>query len=205
MSGGSARTTHWAGTRPWAWALGFGGALFAIAGAERLGVLGGWSSLPFMAAAMLLLWPIGKAAENRAHACGQASPAMSRYNRRSVIWAMAYVVALGVALTAKNRLEPEGPLLWFIAVLPSLPLVYFVWAMARYLVEEEDEYLRYRTVNAALFGLGLVLVLGTFWGFLETFGVAPHIWSWWVVPVWAIGLGIGQCWTSLRDRPERAE
>ncbi|HZV57182.1 MAG TPA: hypothetical protein VFF89_05860 [Sphingobium sp.] len=192
--------TAWAGTRPWLWALGFGIALAAIAWGERVGLLGGWRSLPFMAAAMLLLWPMARSAENRARACGQGSPAMMRYNRRSMIWSMAYVVALGVAITARNRLAPEGPLLWLLAVLPSVPIVYFVWAMARYLVEEKDEYLRHRAVNAALIGLGLVLVLGTFWGFLETFGLAIHVPGWWVVPIWAIGLGLGQGWMTLRER-----
>ncbi len=191
---------HWAGTRPWTWALGFGAAMAAIAYGEYLGLLGGWRSLLLMGAAMLLIWPMVKSGMNKARACGPVSPAMMRYSRRSFIWAMAYVAALGIAVTVHNRIAPEGPLLWVIAVLPSLPIFYYVWAMARYLIEEEDEYLRYRTVNAALFGLGLVLVLGTFWGFLETFGLALHVPGWWVVPVWAIGLGIGQCWMTLRDR-----
>ena len=191
---------HWAGTRPFLWALGFTALTCAVAYGEYLGILGGWRSWPFMGIALLMLWPLAKSAENKSRACGQASPAMTRYTKRSMIWAMAYVVAIGIAITVKNQLAPEGPLLWIAAVLPSLPIIYFIWALGRYLVEEEDEYLRHRAVNAALFGLGLVLAFGTVWGFLETFGVAPHVWGWWVVPIWAIGLGIGQGWMALRDR-----
>ena len=30
--------------------------------------------------------------------------------------------------------------------------------------------------------------------------MARHIWAWWVVPVWAIGMAIGQGWIALRER-----
>ena len=72
--------------------------------------------------------------------------------------------------------------------------------MARYLMEETDEYLRHRASFSSLIGLGVVLVLGTVWGFLETFGLVPHIWAWWVMPAWAIGLGIGQGVLSLSEK-----
>ena len=47
--------------------------------------------------------------------------------------------------------------------------------------------------------LGLVLALGIFWGFLEMFELVPHVWAWWVLPVWAIGLGFAQLWQKVRD------
>ena len=49
-------------------------------------------------------------------------------------------------------------------------------------------------------GLGVVLAAGSFWGFLETFGVVPHVWAWWTFPVWAIGMGLSQGWMAWRDR-----
>ena len=57
-----------------------------------------------------------------------------------------------------------------------------------------------RQTSAALIGLALVLLAGTLWGFLETFGIAPHVPAWWVVPVWAIGLGLGQMIMTSADR-----
>ena len=51
---------------------------------------------------------------------------------------------------------------------------------------------------AALFALGVVLAIGIFYGFLETFELVPHIWAWWVLPVWAIGLGLAQLWQKVR-------
>ena len=53
---------------------------------------------------------------------------------------------------------------------------------------------------ASLIGLGLVLSAGSFWGFLETFGLVPHVPGWWAVPIWAIGMGLGQAWLAWRDK-----
>ena len=192
--------TGFAGRQPGLWAAAFAVALCAIAYCEHRGLLGGWRSLPFVAAATLLLGPLTKATNNRQAAAGALSPATRRYNRRMLIWSLGYVLCLGTAMTVRNYLHPQGALLWGIAVLPSVPMIFFVWTLARYVVEEEDEYLRYRQTSAALIGLALVLLAGTLWGFLETFGVAPHVPAWWVVPVWAIGLGVGQMIMASVDR-----
>ena len=41
--------------------------------------------------------------------------------------------------------------------------------------------------------------LGIFWGFLEMFELVPHIWAWWVLPVWgSVGLGLAQLWMKVR-------
>ncbi|MDK2760854.1 MAG: hypothetical protein KYX64_05785 [Sphingopyxis sp.] len=189
-----------AGRQPGLWAAAFALAMAAIAFAEYRGLLGGWRSLPFVAVAALLLIPMTRAANNRQAAAGALSPATRRYNRRMLIWSLGYVLCLGMAMTIKNYFDPQGPLLWGIAVLPSVPMVYFVWTLARYIVEEDDEYLRYRQTSAALVGLALVLLAGTLWGFMETFGVVPHVPAWWVVPVWAIGLGLGQAIMAAAER-----
>src|SRR3546814_19897383 len=90
------------------------------------------------------------------------------------------------------------PVLWLIAVLPALPIVYFVWVLYRYLIEETDEYLKMRNVINALFGLGFLLIVATVWGFLESFKVVPHVESWMAVPAWALGLGLGHLWQRTR-------
>ena len=77
-----------------------------------------------------------------------------------------------------------------------------IYVMARYLREEQDEYLRHRAVNASLVGLACVLGVGSFWGFLETFELVAHVPGWWSVPVWAIGMGAAQAWMAIGNRPE---
>lgn len=128
------------------------------------------------------------------------SKAMLHYNNRMLAASLAYVAGLLVAVAIHERFEPVPVITFLITLLPTAPALAMVAVMGRYLIEETDEYLRYRASLAALIGLGIVLCLGTIWGFLETFGLVPNIFAWWVVPVWAIGLGIGQATLARRDR-----
>ncbi|MGB3471725.1 MAG: hypothetical protein WBA51_12965 [Erythrobacter sp.] len=170
-------------------------AAFALEGIARLIVM----ILP-----MGLLVPMAKAGERRMSADGAGTLAIVRYNRRMLLASFGYVLGLGIAISLYNRMELTGIAAFGVALLPTVPTFGMIWAMARYLIEETDEYLRHRTIMAALMALGLVLVVGIFWGFLETFGVVPHVWAWWVLPVWAIGLGIAQSILSLRDKREES-
>ncbi|QYJ07424.1 hypothetical protein [Qipengyuania flava] len=132
----------------------------------------------------------------RAGAC--TSPAMATYNRRVLVSTFGYVLGLGIAVTLWNSYTLSTPVVFVISLLPTLPTFGVIWAMGRYLADEQDEYLRHRTIMAALVALGFVLALGIFWGFLEMFELVPHVWAWWVLPVWAIGLGAAQLWQKVR-------
>ena len=183
----------------------FWGGLFvaAMVGMALLGTLGGIEGPARtigMIAPMVLLIPMVKAAERRGAASGCVNPVIVRYNRRVLFASFGSVLCLGIAISIWNRTEVSGPAAVALALLPSLPTFGMIWAMGRYLVEETDEYLRHRAIMAALLSLGLVLAIGIFWGFLEMFEVVPHIWAWWILPVWAIGLGIAQLALKLRDR-----
>ena len=153
-----------------------------------------------MLVAMTLMFPLVKTALARQKAQGYFSLAITRYNRRFLLASFGYVLGLGLAVTINDRVALSDGETVLIALLPIIPVFGMIWTMARYIVEEGDEYLRHRAIMASLTGLGLVLTFGTFWGFLETFEVVPHIWAWWVFPAWAIGMGISQCWLAFRDR-----
>ena len=135
--------------------------------------------------------------DNPARAYGNA--ALARFTQRLMLAMTGYVAGLMIAVAIHESAMPTVPLAYAVALLPTIPALAVVFVIARYLVEESDEYLRHRASLSAIIGLGFVLVLGTVWGFLETFGLAPHIWAWWVVPVWAIGMGAGQGWITLRE------
>ncbi|AWW73346.1 hypothetical protein CD351_02770 [Erythrobacter sp. KY5] len=128
------------------------------------------------------------------------SEALRNYNNRMLAASMAYVVGMLSGVWLYNNVELSKPLAFLAALLPTVPALGMVWAMARYLTDETDEYLRHRASLSAMIGLGFVLVAGTVWGFMETFGVAPHVWAWWVVPIFAIGLGIGQVVIAKSER-----
>jgi hypothetical protein len=124
--------------------------------------------------------------------------AVARYSKGIAVTSLLYV--LGLAITLDRRMELAGAAAFMVALMPVAPILGMVWVMGRYLHEEQDEYLRHRATIASLIGLGLVLSVGSFWGFLETFGLVPHVPGWWAVPIWAIGMGLGQVWMAWRDK-----
>ncbi|WP_420606426.1 hypothetical protein [Novosphingopyxis sp.] len=177
-------------------------AFSAIAGLRISEAINGVTGFLLMAGAMLLLIPLVRASLAQQKRCGVLSPAVARYTRRFMISSFGYVLGLGIAVWLNNNMELEGVVAFGVALLPVIPILGMVWTMGRYLVEEKDEYLRQRAMIANIVGLGAVLSIGSFWGFLETFELVPHIPGWWAVPIWAIGLGVGQCWMALRDRAD---
>lgn len=146
-----------------------------------------------LTASMGLMIPAVKTARRQQEARGAMSPALRSYNTRVALFGAIYMVCMIAGVNLVHVLPEGSPLLWLVAIAPLLPTLGIVWAMFRYLTEEDDEYLRHRAVNGALTGIGLVLVLGTGWGFLEMFGLAPHVWNWWVFPIFSVGLGLGMC------------
>lgn len=128
------------------------------------------------------------------------SAAARRYNLRFLIAMSLYVVALVGALEAWQALRPDGALAIALAVLPALPLIGAIVVMGLYLKEETDEFERSVQAEAALWATGGLLALATVWGFLELFGLVPHVESWVTFPVWAVCLGPAQVLARRRYR-----
>jgi nitric oxide reductase large subunit len=127
------------------------------------------------------------------------NPAQRAYLRRFVPTMLAYVVAVtAVSAVMRSAHPPTGALAYALAVLPALPLLGVFWIIGRYLVEEQDEYVRMLRVRQTLIATGLTLSLATLWGFLETFANAPHVPLFYVSVLWFAGLGVGAFWIRLR-------
>ncbi|MXP29399.1 hypothetical protein GRI58_11250 [Porphyrobacter algicida] len=182
--------------------------LFVIAAAvisvlKLTGAIDSTTGFILLAVAMLLLIPFQRAlARSRSSGANQASV---RYTRRIVISSLLYVLGLGIAITLDRRMELTGAMALVIALLPVLPIFGMIWAMARYIIEEKDEFLRHRAIMAALIGLAAVLGIASFWGFLEQFRLVPHAYGWWALPIWAIAMGLAQGILGWRDRREAGE
>ena len=185
-----------AGRSPLFWGVLYCASIAAIAVLRITDAIPTPVGLILFVGAMGLLIPLVQATERK----NCANPAIIRYNRRMLVASLGYVLGLGIAIALWNNYDLSTPVVFAIALLPSLPTFGMIWAMVRYLIEEQDEYLRHRSIMAALISLGMVLAIGIFWGFLEMFELVPHIWAWWVLPVWSIGLGITQAILALRDR-----
>jgi hypothetical protein len=69
--------------------------------------------------------------------------------------------------------------------------------MGRYLVDEQDEYVRMLTVRQTLWATGFALSIATVWGFLESFDMVGHIESYYVATLWFGGLGFGSLMNRL--------
>jgi drug/metabolite transporter (DMT)-like permease len=127
----------------------------------------------------------------------ERNPAQRRYGKRVLGLSLAYAGALiGVGLVFRDS-QPTGPVAFALALLPALPLVGIFLAMGRYLVEEQDEYLRSVVVRQSLVASGFMLIVTTCWGFLQSFGQLPHADFYWAAILWFGGLGLGSCVNRL--------
>ena len=177
----------------WLWGAAFMGGMFGTAWwLSSSDYFGSPWSLAFMALPMMLLIPMVRAAERSQRTSGCASPVIVRYNRRILWVSFGYMIGLVAATPLFNTYDFTRLQAAFLALLPTLPVVGMIWAMGRYLMEENDEYLRARTVKASLIATGLLLAIATFWGFLASFNAVPAMPGWAAVPIWAVGLGVGQ-------------
>ena len=117
--------------------------------------------------------------------------AWKRYNWRIIWLSLLYCAFLLPAVYGfKHHLIPGG-LRYVAAVLPALPIVGLFIAMGRYLVEEQDEYVRMLRVREMLWAMGFTLSCATIWGFLDGFGLVGRADGYWIVILWYIGQAIG--------------
>ncbi len=125
------------------------------------------------------------------------SSAIKRYNVRVIWLSLLYAAFLVGAILAFNHRLVAGPLAYFAAILPAVPIIGIFVAIGRYLVEEQDEYVRMLMVRQTLWASAFALSLATIWGFLESFGLAGHIDAYYVAVAWFGGLGLGACINRL--------
>ncbi len=187
-------------SRPGLWLGLFLASAGVIAALKLTDAINPTTAFLWFAVSMILLVPMIRAMSARGATGISTGAARIRYVKRIGISSALYVLGLGIAITIDRKMELSTTLAFFIALLPVLPIFGMIWAMGRYLIEEQDEYLRHRAAMASLAGLGLLLAVASFWGFLETFDIVPHAEGWWALPIWAVGMGASQGWMSHRDR-----
>jgi hypothetical protein len=151
--------------------------------------LGTTATMACIALSMLLLIPLIRSTERAAKANNaSASGALRRYNKRMLVFTASYVGTLFAANIVHQKFAPTGPALWALALLPSLPVLYFLWTWARFINEETDEFLKINSMKMTMVATGFLLGVATIWGFFESFDLVPHVQAYMALPVWAIGL-----------------
>jgi hypothetical protein len=117
--------------------------------------------------------------------------AVRTYNQRVIGLSVFYAIFLFAAVYGFKHQLLGGPAAYGAAILPALPIIGIFAAIGRYLVEEQDEYVRMLMVRQTLWASGFALSVATVWGFLESFDLVGHIESFYVAVLWFGGLGIG--------------
>ena len=118
------------------------------------------------------------------------SPAHRRYVWRIAAAMIAYIVTLFAAEILIDDRGLGGPLAWLIALLPGLCVASVFWAIARLLIEEKDEYIRILLVRQVHTASGLAMVVATIYGFLENYGLVPHVAAFYLSIAFSFGLGV---------------
>ena len=113
---------------------------------------------------------------------------MRRYMARFMPAMLLYVVFLSLALEFYQAQQPEGVLLWLVALVPAIPVLFAIRAIVLVMKEEDDEFQRELHRRAFILATGLMLALSTVWGFLEMFSLVPHVPMWAAFPGWAVCL-----------------
>lgn len=181
------------GRGPWFWAGLMLGAYGAIAGLALSGAIERTVILILMIAPLGLTIPIMKAANRRANgtACGVKGSAQRRYIKRVAVSTSFYLAAFALMTFTIAGGDPPWELRAFLAVLPGLAIIGIFWAIARLIIEEQDEFMRMLIVRQSLVATGFALSAASIWGFLEAADVVPHLDAYWVAVAWFFGLGLG--------------
>ena len=132
--------------------------------------------------------------------CIPMTKAGRRYIYRLAPTMAIYLVFLFIAQWTFHHIHPTGLVVYFLAVLPALPLIASLAIVGLYIREESDDFERSIIVQAMLWGLGGALSVSTIWGFLEDFASAPHISTFYVYVFFWIFMGISQPFIRMRYR-----
>ena len=116
-----------------------------------------------------------------------------RYVAR-LLGSMAVYGAVFLSTKPFQTVHSDPLVRWALALVLALSTLGAVGAVALYLVEEDDEYLRARQVQAVLGATGLTLAVYTLWGYLALFGLARDLPAYDIFPVfsacWLAALGV---------------
>lgn len=124
-------------------------------------------------------------------------PAYRRYLIRVGAAMGLYLVTIAAAVRLVAHGKVGGIPAYLLAILPGLCLVAVFWAVARLMIEQEDEYQRLLLVRQTMVATGFALSLASVWGFLESFGLVPHVDAYYVAILWFMGLGVGSLYNRL--------
>ena len=172
-------------------------AVFAIAAIAMplavllIGIKGPLAGVLIASPTLLIIKAALNALHNARHSTNPDAAVRARYIGRILAVTLVYVVSLLAALMLTDRANPTSPLTIILALLPGIAVAMYFWAMARLIVEMSDEFQKTLLVRQSLIATGVTMAAASIYGFLENFGVAPHVDAFWWPIVWFGGLAVG--------------
>lgn len=126
------------------------------------------------------------------------SLATQRYVKRLVILMIIYFATLLASVWTFRHDAPSGALAYGLAILPALPVIGVFWAVMRYIVEENDEFMRLLMVRQCLVATGFCLTIVTIREFLQNFDlISPDNGGFGAAFFWFIGLAVGALYNRV--------
>ncbi|QDP19418.1 hypothetical protein [Sphingomonas xanthus] len=124
--------------------------------------------------------------------------AQRRYLWRILAVVTVYMVAvvIGGRLHHAGQLSPAGAVA--AALVPGLCIAATFWAIGRFIVELEDEFMRMLMVRQSLIATAFALSIAAIHGFLSSFDLVARIDAYWWPVSWFFGLGIGAAANRIR-------
>ncbi|MFI4933915.1 MAG: hypothetical protein ACHP7N_04805 [Caulobacterales bacterium] len=154
-------------------------------------ILTWWNTWSWLGVLLMgLSAPIASVLALGLHKPGGVRPAMRRYTWRLALNMVVYLLVLDGATLLYQHGLTRGPLGYLIAIAPAIPVIGILVILGGLIREESDELLRKMILDGLVWSGALTLCEATIWGFLETFGKAPHVWMWAVPVAFFAQLGI---------------
>jgi len=101
---------------------------------------------------------------------GGSSKAGKRYTSRMLTVMCSYVVVVLMVTRFVRTHHPAGAEVYFLAALPTIPVLCMLGVVGRYLHEEQDEFQRMLVVRSLLWAIAVSLGLAAFTDFLRSYG-----------------------------------
>ena len=131
--------------------------------------------------------------------------AHQKYLRRMAITVAAYLVLVYICTWTVHHLHPSRPVIYLLALIPTLAVVKMLHNVALYLHEQKDEYLRAQFVRAILVGITFTLVASSFSDFLVSYDHGRGLPPFTLFTICWVVTGIAQSVQSHRNRAPEEE
>ena len=133
--------------------------------------------------------------------CKTNTRAYKTYQRDSMAFGILYALLVFLSAWCVKHHLPDGTFwLYFWSLMPTLPLVAIVARMAKYLIDETDEYQRLMTMQSLLIGTAALVITLLVNDFLRAFAKANPLEPFVAFVIFAAAMGSTTLVQRFRNR-----